>query len=69
MIEAIKNMDWIAFGSAIAGIVTAIAGLVASVLAFRNSKKIAQSLEEAKARETYMLCRQWRNQRRSNPCS
>ena len=56
MIEALKNMDWIAFGSAVAGIITALAGLVAGIIAIRNSKRISQALEEAKARETFTVC-------------
>lgn len=56
MLELIKNLDWVALFAAIAGIITALASLIAVIVGFRKSFKLKEALEEAKARETYIVC-------------
>ena len=50
------ELDWTNITIAATGVISAIAGLVVAITAMKKARLVAKALDEAKQRETYIVC-------------
>ena len=54
--EFLEQINWPSLAAAITGFLTAITALVVMIVNSVNNKKIKKALEDAKARQTQVVC-------------